>query len=179
MLKYSFISSSFELLPSCVPLYCFLLSRWLALQTCECVIDKPSAFPPYSNMFHVLQGEALPDTLNMDYPYNVSFKSLAYFLVAPTLCYQVAVLSSDLVNFWKQFFLIVVVLPHLDSPILHLHSLFQSQIAYRHNHVELLTHISLVWNMSEVFSQCLIGHAVGNPETEYEKRMLLVLITEY
>lgn len=106
MLKYSFISSSFELLPSCVPLYCFLLSRWLALQTCECVIDKPSAFPPYSNMFHVLQGEALPDTLNMDYPYNVSFKSLAYFLVAPTLCYQVAVLSSDLVNFWKQFLFI-------------------------------------------------------------------------
>ncbi|KAG5129894.1 hypothetical protein JHK84_036291 [Glycine max] len=36
----------------------------------------------------VEKGEALPDTLNMDYPYNVSFKSLAYFLVAPTLCYQ-------------------------------------------------------------------------------------------
>ncbi|XP_020225855.1 diacylglycerol O-acyltransferase 1A isoform X3 [Cajanus cajan] len=35
-----------------------------------------------------LQGEALPNTLNMDYPYNVSFKSLAYFMVAPTLCYQ-------------------------------------------------------------------------------------------
>ncbi|KAH1201173.1 Diacylglycerol O-acyltransferase 1B [Glycine soja] len=82
----------------------------------------------------VEKGEALLDTLNMDYPYNVSFKSLAYFLVAPTLCYQ---------------------------------------IAYRHNHVQLLTHISLVWTMSEVFSQCLIGHAVGNPETEYKKRMLL------
>ncbi|RZB55364.1 diacylglycerol O-acyltransferase 1B isoform X1 [Glycine soja] len=36
----------------------------------------------------VEKGEALLDTLNMDYPYNVSFKSLAYFLVAPTLCYQ-------------------------------------------------------------------------------------------
>ncbi|TKY54467.1 Diacylglycerol O-acyltransferase 1 [Spatholobus suberectus] len=36
----------------------------------------------------VEKGEALPNTLNMDYPYSVSFKSLAYFMVAPTLCYQ-------------------------------------------------------------------------------------------
>ncbi|RDX87619.1 Diacylglycerol O-acyltransferase 1B [Mucuna pruriens] len=36
----------------------------------------------------VEKGEALPDTLNMDCPYNVRFKSLAYFMVAPTLCYQ-------------------------------------------------------------------------------------------
>ncbi|CAJ1941654.1 unnamed protein product [Sphenostylis stenocarpa] len=34
------------------------------------------------------KGEALPNNVNMDYPYSVSFKSLAYFMVAPTLCYQ-------------------------------------------------------------------------------------------
>ncbi|XP_061374791.1 diacylglycerol O-acyltransferase 1C-like [Gastrolobium bilobum] len=34
------------------------------------------------------KGETLPNALNMEYPYNVSFKSLAYFMVAPTLCYQ-------------------------------------------------------------------------------------------
>ncbi|XP_014510119.1 diacylglycerol O-acyltransferase 1A isoform X1 [Vigna radiata var. radiata] len=34
------------------------------------------------------KGEAVPNTVNMDYPYSVSFKSLAYFMVAPTLCYQ-------------------------------------------------------------------------------------------
>nr|AAW51456.1 diacylglycerol acyltransferase [Lotus japonicus] len=34
------------------------------------------------------KGEALPNTLNMDYSYDVSFKSLAYFMIAPTLCYQ-------------------------------------------------------------------------------------------
>ncbi|KAI5415213.1 Diacylglycerol O-acyltransferase 1A, variant 2, partial [Lathyrus oleraceus] len=34
------------------------------------------------------KGEELPSTLNMDYPYEVSFKSLTYFMVAPTLCYQ-------------------------------------------------------------------------------------------
>lgn len=48
-------------------------------------------------MFPLLQGEAVPNTVNMEYPYSVRFKSLAYFMVAPTLCYQVAVLSSDLV----------------------------------------------------------------------------------
>ncbi|XP_019414437.1 PREDICTED: diacylglycerol O-acyltransferase 1-like isoform X2 [Lupinus angustifolius] len=34
------------------------------------------------------KGEVLPSTLNMEYPYSVSFKSLAYFMLAPTLCYQ-------------------------------------------------------------------------------------------
>ncbi|KAI4335274.1 hypothetical protein L6164_013936 [Bauhinia variegata] len=34
------------------------------------------------------KGEELPSTLNLEYTYNVSFKSLAYFIVAPTLCYQ-------------------------------------------------------------------------------------------
>ncbi|KAF1892623.1 hypothetical protein Lal_00011091 [Lupinus albus] len=34
------------------------------------------------------KGEVLPNTLNMEYPYSVSFKSLAYFMAAPTLCYQ-------------------------------------------------------------------------------------------
>ncbi|GAU34799.1 hypothetical protein TSUD_206030 [Trifolium subterraneum] len=34
------------------------------------------------------KGEVLPNTLNMDYPYDVSFKSMTYFIVAPTLCYQ-------------------------------------------------------------------------------------------
>ncbi|KEH32497.1 membrane-bound O-acyltransferase family MBOAT protein [Medicago truncatula] len=33
------------------------------------------------------KGEALPNT-HMEYAYEVSFKSLAYFMVAPTLCYQ-------------------------------------------------------------------------------------------
>ncbi|KAK7388215.1 hypothetical protein VNO78_23025 [Psophocarpus tetragonolobus] len=38
----------------------------------------------------VEKGEAIPNTLNLNsyHPYSVSFKSLAYFLVAPTLCYQ-------------------------------------------------------------------------------------------
>lgn len=41
----------------------------------------------------------------MDYSYDVSFKSLAYFMVAPTLCYQVYVLlqfiNIDIIhNFW-------------------------------------------------------------------------------
>ncbi|XP_030487910.1 diacylglycerol O-acyltransferase 1B isoform X1 [Cannabis sativa] len=34
------------------------------------------------------KGEVLPSSLNVDYNYNVSLKSLAYFMVAPTLCYQ-------------------------------------------------------------------------------------------
>ncbi|KAF7806745.1 diacylglycerol acyltransferase [Senna tora] len=34
------------------------------------------------------KGEALPNNLDMEYSYDVSFKSLAYFMVAPTLCYQ-------------------------------------------------------------------------------------------
>ncbi|KAA8523270.1 hypothetical protein F0562_009693 [Nyssa sinensis] len=35
------------------------------------------------------KGEALSSSSNMDYySYNVSFKSLVYFMVAPTLCYQ-------------------------------------------------------------------------------------------
>ncbi|KAK7303976.1 hypothetical protein RJT34_14928 [Clitoria ternatea] len=33
------------------------------------------------------EGEAEP-TSTMEYPYTVSFRSLAYFMVAPTLCYQ-------------------------------------------------------------------------------------------
>ncbi|XP_028751495.1 diacylglycerol O-acyltransferase 1A-like [Neltuma alba] len=34
------------------------------------------------------KGEALPNTLNIECQFNVSLKSLAYFMVAPTLCYQ-------------------------------------------------------------------------------------------
>ncbi|CAL0330296.1 unnamed protein product [Lupinus luteus] len=34
------------------------------------------------------KGEAVTSTLNIDYTYDVSFKSLVYFTVAPTLCYQ-------------------------------------------------------------------------------------------
>ncbi|RVW43971.1 Diacylglycerol O-acyltransferase 1 [Vitis vinifera] len=34
------------------------------------------------------KGDDLSTSLNMDYPYDVNFKSLAYFMVAPTLCYQ-------------------------------------------------------------------------------------------
>ncbi|KAL1335521.1 hypothetical protein HN51_064384 [Arachis hypogaea] len=32
--------------------------------------------------------EGLPSTLSMDYPYDVSIRRLAYFMLAPTLCYQ-------------------------------------------------------------------------------------------
>ena len=32
--------------------------------------------------------------MNADRAYNVSFKSLAYFIVAPTLCYQVFILTQ-------------------------------------------------------------------------------------
>ncbi|KAG2712857.1 hypothetical protein I3760_04G145700 [Carya illinoinensis] len=35
------------------------------------------------------KGDVQPNSLNTDYPCNVSFKSLAYFMVAPTLCYQI------------------------------------------------------------------------------------------
>ncbi|KAK3025789.1 hypothetical protein RJ639_041945 [Escallonia herrerae] len=35
----------------------------------------------------VVKGES-SSSLNPEYPHNVSFKSLAYFMVAPTLCYQ-------------------------------------------------------------------------------------------
>lgn len=34
------------------------------------------------------KGDVLPNSLNTDYPYSVSFKSLVYFMVAPTLCFQ-------------------------------------------------------------------------------------------
>nr|ATG83404.1 diacylglycerol acyltransferase 1 [Arachis hypogaea] len=34
------------------------------------------------------KGETLPNNLNMEHPYRVSFRSMAYFMVAPTLCYQ-------------------------------------------------------------------------------------------
>ncbi|KAJ4708681.1 O-acyltransferase [Melia azedarach] len=36
----------------------------------------------------VEKGDAPPVSQNVDYTYGVSFKSLAYFMVAPTLCYQ-------------------------------------------------------------------------------------------
>ncbi|CAL0320284.1 unnamed protein product [Lupinus luteus] len=34
------------------------------------------------------KGETFPNNFNVEYPYNVSFNSLAYFMAAPTLCYQ-------------------------------------------------------------------------------------------
>ncbi|PON46824.1 Diacylglycerol O-acyltransferase [Parasponia andersonii] len=34
------------------------------------------------------KGEVLPSSLHVDYHYNVTLQSLAYFMVAPTLCYQ-------------------------------------------------------------------------------------------
>ncbi|KAK2395653.1 Diacylglycerol O-acyltransferase 1C [Trifolium repens] len=36
----------------------------------------------------IAKGETVPDTLDMEYPHTMSFNSLAYFMVAPTLCYQ-------------------------------------------------------------------------------------------
>ncbi|CAB4288220.1 unnamed protein product [Prunus armeniaca] len=34
------------------------------------------------------KGDAVPSSSNTDIPHNISLKSLAYFMVAPTLCYQ-------------------------------------------------------------------------------------------
>ncbi|KAK7354633.1 hypothetical protein VNO80_20098 [Phaseolus coccineus] len=34
------------------------------------------------------KGETLPNTLILEHPYTVTIRSLAYFMVAPTLCYQ-------------------------------------------------------------------------------------------
>ncbi|XP_022154718.1 diacylglycerol O-acyltransferase 1A [Momordica charantia] len=34
------------------------------------------------------EGDVLPSSLTSDYPHNVSFRSLVYFMLAPTLCYQ-------------------------------------------------------------------------------------------
>ncbi|KAI5674348.1 hypothetical protein M9H77_14712 [Catharanthus roseus] len=36
------------------------------------------------------KGESLPNHPNVDHTYTVSFKSLLYFMVAPTLCYQLS-----------------------------------------------------------------------------------------
>ncbi|KAF8406870.1 hypothetical protein HHK36_005991 [Tetracentron sinense] len=36
------------------------------------------------------EGDILSKSLNVDYSYDVSFKSLMYFMVAPTLCYQLS-----------------------------------------------------------------------------------------
>ncbi|KAL5572443.1 hypothetical protein UlMin_022040 [Ulmus minor] len=36
------------------------------------------------------KGEVLPSSLYVDYNYDVNLKSLAYFIVAPTLCYQLS-----------------------------------------------------------------------------------------
>ncbi|KAK6120399.1 hypothetical protein DH2020_045879 [Rehmannia glutinosa] len=48
--------------------------------------------------------EALSSYWNMDYSYDVSFKSLAYFMVAPTLCYQDPIsevsLEPDMIFIW-------------------------------------------------------------------------------
>ncbi|WVZ18648.1 hypothetical protein V8G54_005970 [Vigna mungo] len=38
------------------------------------------------------KGETLPNTLIMEHPYTVTIGSLAYFMVAPTLCYQLQLL---------------------------------------------------------------------------------------
>lgn len=34
------------------------------------------------------KGDVIPGSMNMNYSFNVSFKNLVYFMVAPTLCYQ-------------------------------------------------------------------------------------------
>ncbi|KAF8036214.1 hypothetical protein BT93_C2043 [Corymbia citriodora subsp. variegata] len=36
------------------------------------------------------KGDIIPNSLNLEYSYNVSFKTLIYFMVAPTLCYQLS-----------------------------------------------------------------------------------------
>ncbi|KAK2991100.1 hypothetical protein RJ640_021564 [Escallonia rubra] len=43
----------------------------------------------------VVKGESLSSSLNPEYPHNVSFKSLAYFMVAPTLCFQPSYPRTD------------------------------------------------------------------------------------
>ncbi|KAF6175571.1 hypothetical protein GIB67_012554 [Kingdonia uniflora] len=53
------------------------------------IADKTGHVPfRASKLTHLLQGDLSSDSQNIDCPYNVSFKSLVYFMVAPTLCYQ-------------------------------------------------------------------------------------------
>ncbi|KAK7329674.1 hypothetical protein VNO77_23848 [Canavalia gladiata] len=90
-----FITSSALLYPIFVILSCdsaFLSGVTLMLFACI-VWLKLVSYAHTSNDLRALtksieEEEPLPNTWNMDYPYNVNFKSLAYFMVAPTLCYQ-------------------------------------------------------------------------------------------
>lgn len=44
------------------------------------------------------KGELMPIHPNVDYAYTVSFKSLVYFMVAPTLCYQLSYPRSNCIR---------------------------------------------------------------------------------
>lgn len=46
-----------------------------------------------------LQGDVLPSSLDAEDPHNDSFKSLVYFMLAPTLCYQVLCLCENVPDF--------------------------------------------------------------------------------
>ncbi|XP_030551909.1 diacylglycerol O-acyltransferase 1A isoform X1 [Rhodamnia argentea] len=46
----------------------------------------------------VEKGDAVPNSLNLEYPYDISFKNLVYFMVAPTLCYQLSYPRSPCVR---------------------------------------------------------------------------------
>ncbi|KAK4257802.1 hypothetical protein QN277_007340 [Acacia crassicarpa] len=90
-----FITSAAVLYPVVVILRCdsaFLSGGTLMLLACIVWLKLVSYAHTNSDLRalskSIEKGEELPNNLKMDYPYTVSFKSLVYFMVAPTLCYQ-------------------------------------------------------------------------------------------
>ncbi|WVZ09755.1 hypothetical protein V8G54_014285 [Vigna mungo] len=103
VLLHIIITSASVLYPILVILRCdsaFLSGVTLMLLSCVVWLKLVSYAHTNYDMRQLTKsiekGEAVPNSVNMDYPYSVNFKSLAYFMVAPTLCYQVAVLSNCL-----------------------------------------------------------------------------------
>ncbi|XP_047151750.1 diacylglycerol O-acyltransferase 1A isoform X3 [Vigna umbellata] len=95
VLLHIIITSASVLYPILVILRCdsaFLSGVTLMLLSCVVWLKLVSYAHTNYDMRQLTKsiekGEAVPNTVNMDYPYSVSFKSLAYFMVAPTLCYQ-------------------------------------------------------------------------------------------
>lgn len=57
----------------------------------------------------------MPSSSNTDIPHNISLNSLAYFMVAPTLCYQVITLFS----LSELNYVFVSVNPYSESGVIH------------------------------------------------------------
>ncbi|RYR67656.1 hypothetical protein Ahy_A03g014034 isoform B [Arachis hypogaea] len=87
MLKFSYHAFNYSICDST-----FLSGLTLMMVACIIWLKLVS----YAHTSHDLRslslsiekGETLPNNLNMEHPYRVSFRSMAYFMVAPTLCYQ-------------------------------------------------------------------------------------------